>query len=722
MTTQPSRRAFLKTAGLSTSALVLGVGFSTETKAETVANLSLPGAPNAAFNLTQFVKITPDGKITLAALMPDMGQGTYQALPAILAEELNVPLSAVTIEFTKGEKAFGDQTAGGSGSVRGSYAKLRKTGAAAREMLVKAASDQWQVASDECYADGGKVFHKPSGKSLSYGELVEAASKLDVPKEPKLKDPADFTILGKPQPKPDVPLKVTGQPIFGMDVTVPGMVYAVVEHCPVLGGTVKSFDATAAKAMKGVLDVLRVDRRLGDRVTANAGVAVVATSYWTATQARKKLKIEWDTKGQEKTSSAGMETNYRQLAGQDGVPEKAWGDFTKAFAEAPTKLEAAYETPFLSHSPMEPQNATVWVQGDKAEAWASIQGPDLIVDDLHKHLGIAKENIKVNVCFSGGGFGRRLFPDVATEAAMLSKQLGKPVKVVWSREDDTTQGPFRPPTFSYFKAGLGADGKPVAFQHKVVSPSIMDYLYQHDRAKPAGEMMEAISDMAYEIPNVDNRYVFAENHLPLGWWRAVTSTTTAFAHECFVDEMAAKAGVDPLEFRLRQLTKPSPVKAILEALKEKSGWQTPLAAGKGRGVAVWEFFAGACGQVVEVSRDGAGKLRIDKVTAVIDLGTVVNPDTVRAQVEGAVCMALTAATKDAITFENGTAQQRNFDAYRMTKLAEMPPVDVHILTGDPKIKGVGEPGLPPFAPALANAIFSLTGKRIRKLPFELEKV
>ena len=250
----------------------------------------------------------------------------------------------------------------------------------------------------------------------------------------------------------------------------------------------------------------------------------------------------------------------------------------------------------------------------------------------------------------------------------------------------------------------------------------MDYLYQHDRAKPADEMMEAISGMAYEIPNGDNRYVFAENHLPLGWWRAVTSTTTAFAHECFVDEMAAKAGVDPLEFRLRQLTKPSPVKAILETLKEKSGWEIPLAAGKGRGVAVWEFFAGACGQVVEVSRDKAGKLTIDKVTAVIDLGTVVNPDTVRAQVEGAVCMALTAATKDGITFHNGTAEQTNFDRYRMTRLAEMPPVEVHILTGDAKMKGAGEPGLPPFAPALANAIFSLTGNRLRTLPFELEKV
>lgn len=713
-----SRRTFLKTTGLSASALVLGIGFSTKANAETVTKL-LPGA--APFNLTSFVQITSDGKITLTALMPDMGQGTYQALPAILAEELNVPLSAVTIEFTKGEATFGDQTSGGSGSVRGQYAKLRKTGAAAREMLVQAASSTLKVQPEECVAENGRVVHKASGKSFSYGELVEAASKLEVPKEPKLKDEKDFTMLGKPMPKPDVPWKVTGKPIFGMDVTVPGMVYASVQHGPVVGSTVKSFDAAAAKAVKGVRDVLRVDRRLGERVTPNAGVAVIADNYWAATQGRKKLKIEWDTKGYETASSESMTANYRDLSKAEGVKEKAWGEFDSAFAGAPVKLEAAYETPFLSHSPMEPQNATVWVQGDKVEAWASIQGPDLIVDDLHKHLGIPKENIKVNVCFSGGGFGRRLFPDVATEAAILSKQLGKPVKVIWSREDDTTQGPFRPPTFSYFKAGLSAEGKPLAFQHKVVSPSIMDYLYQHDKAKPAGEMMEAISDNCYEIPNVDNRYVFAENNIPLGWWRAVTSTTTAFAHECFIDEMAAKAGVDPLDFRLRQLTKPSPQKAILEALKEKA-WSQPLAAGRGRGVAVWEFFAGACGQVVEVSRDKAGKLTIEKVTAVIDLGTVINPDTVRAQVEGAVCMALTAATKDAITFKNGAAQQSNFDAYRMTRLAEMPPVEVHILTGDPKIKGVGEPGLPPFAPALANAIFNLTGKRMRTLPFELEKV
>ena len=345
---QTTRRTFLKTTGLSASALVLGVGLG-EANAETVVKL----APGASFSLNAFVQITSDGKITLKALMPDMGQGTYQALPAILAEELNVPLSAVTIEFTKGETSFGDQTAGGSSSVRSNYAKLRKTGAAAREMLVKAASDQWQVATEECYADGGKVFHKPSGKRLSYGELVEAAAKLEVPKEPKLKDEKDFTILGKPMPKPDVPWKVTGRPIFGMDVTVPGMLYASVQHGPVVGSTVKAFDATAAKAVKGVRDVLRVDRRLGDRLTPNAGVAVVADNYWAATQGRKKLNIDWDTKGYETTSSEKMAARYRALAQQEGVSEKAWGDFGKAFADAPTKLDAAYETPFLSHSPME---------------------------------------------------------------------------------------------------------------------------------------------------------------------------------------------------------------------------------------------------------------------------------------------------------------------------------------------------------------------------------
>lgn len=717
--TPTSRRNFLKVSSLSGAALILGL--SNTAQANALVNLS--NIPGASFEVTPFVIIDSTGKITLMALKPDMGQGTYQALPAILADELEVNLKAVSIEFTKGEARYGDQTSGGSASVRGSYDALRKAGAAARTMLTQAAAQAWGVSAAECYAQEGKIIHRPSGKSLSYGVLVEKASTLEVPKEPILKDPKDFKYIGQALLRLDVPWKVTGKPIFGIDVEVPGMLIASVEHCPVYGGKVKGFDDSATKAIKGVKAVLKVDRKLENYIVTDGSVAVIADNYWAALQGRKALKIDWDFGNGENVNSVAINANFRNLAKQTGIPDKPTGDFDKAFAEATTKLEAEYETCFLSHSPMEPQNALVWVQGDKVEAWVPSQGPDLVRDAIVQHLKIKPENITTHICFSGGGFGRRLFPDVAVEAAMLSKQLNAPIKVIWTREDDTTQGPFRPPTYSAFKAGLDDHGKAIAFQHKVVSPSIVDFLWQsHDKTKPAGEMMEAVCEMSYNIPNTKNAYIFAENTIPLGWWRAVTSTTTAFSQECFIDEMAAQAKQDPIAFRLSMLDeKQGKLRTILTTLREKSNWNKPLPKGWGRGVAVWEFFAGAAGHVVEVSRKPDGKLKIERVVAAIDLGTVINPDTVKAQVEGAITMALTAALKNEITFERGRAVQQNFDTYQMTRIHETPRMEVHLITDGTKPNGVGEPGLPPLAPALANAIFNATGKRIRKLPFALEE-
>ena len=717
-----ARRDFLKAVSLTGAAFALGLP-TAKALASPVLNLS---TQPESVELTPFILIEKSGRITLMNPRPEIGQGTYQSVPALMAEELEVSLDKVVIQQTGGETKFGglwSQAVGGSGSIRGGYTQMRMIGASAREMLLQAASQQWGVPVSECFAENATIIHKPTGKKLTYGELAETAAKLPVPKEPKLKDPAQFRMLGKSMPRADVPLKVTGQAKFGIDAKVAGMVFASIERSPVFGSKLVSFDSAPALKIKGVRQVVKVERVMGKN--RYEGVAVVADTYWAALQGRKALKVTWDHQGHDTFTTAGFENHLRELAKTDGVAGHTTGDFDKTFADSSNQLEALYETPIVSHSTMEPMNALAhYKPGDKVEIWVSSQGGDLVRDEMARVLKVPADNITVHILFNGGGFGRRLTQDFATEAALLSKTIGKPVKVVWTREDDTQLGPFRPMTFSAMRGALSADGKAVAFQHKVISPSIDATMNEkYDKTKPDGTMLEGTSEQKYEIPNLNTRYVHADVHIPLTYWRSVTSSTLAFSHESFIDEMAHKAGKDPMAFRLDMLTKDTDAKRVLTKLKEVSGWDKPLPEGKGRGVAQWEFFAGLAGQVVEVSKTKTGGITVDKVYCVIDLGTVVNPDTVKAQVEGAVAMALTAATKDGITFENGQAKQTNFDANRMLRINEMPTVDVYILTeGGPTIKGVGEPGLPPLAPALTNAVFAATGKRIRRLPFDAENV
>jgi len=713
------RRNFLKITGIGAAALVLGVsskaGSSLISSAESV---------DQSFTFSPYISIEKSGKITLMNPKPDMGQGTFQSVPALMAEELEVSLDSVTILQTGGQKEFGGQVSGGSFSVRGNYNKLRKLGASARELLLKAAANEWKVSVSDCYAENAEIIHKPSGKKLSYGSLAEAASKLEVPQNPKLKDPKDFKILGKNSPRPDVPLKVSGRAVFGIDAEIPGMVFASVEHNPVLGAKIIKVDNSETLKVKGVIKTVQIQRNIG-KFNYDC-VAVVADTYWAAHKGRQALNIEWDLAGFDKFNTEDYEKGLRELSKTEGEIVHKDGDFDGAYLQAPVKLEAFYETNMLSHSPMEPMNCLVrWNSDTELEVWTSSQGPDLVKNDLAKVLGLSPDQIKVHILFNGGGFGRRLFPDYASEAAKISKAVGKPIKLIWTREDDTQLGPFRPMTFSALKAGLSADGKPMAFQHKVISPSIGATLdAKRNKTGESENMTEGISSQKYELPNMKNEYVFSEIEVPLGYWRSVTSSTLAFAHECFIDEMAVKAGKDPLNYRLETLlTKDSDSKKVLTKLKEVSHWDKPLPSGWGRGVAQYEFFAGLAGFVVEVSSVNKGNIKIEKVYSVIDLGTVVNPDMVALQVEGAATMALTAATKNGITFKGGQTEQTNFHNNQMIRINEMPPVEVHILSeGGPVIKGVGEPGLPPFAPALANAIFAATGKRIRKMPFDLNKV
>ncbi len=718
--TQISRRNFIKTT--SGAGIAFWIGISTA-KGNTVMASTLTEAKK----ITPYILIDTSGGITIFNTKPEMGQGTWQSIPAIIAEELEVSLDQVTILHSTGQKELGTrQRAGGSSSIRGSYDELRKVGASAREMFITAASKKWGVDTDTCYAENGKVIHKPTQRAFTFGELAEEASKLEIPKTPKLKDPKDFKIIGKSVKRPDVPLKINGTAEFGIDVQLPNMVYATVQRCPVLGGNVKSFDASETLKVAGVEKVVEVERIVGQY--HYTGIAVIAKSYWAAVKGRKALKVEWNTNGYEKFNSEDYDNQLRTLAKEDGIVDKNVGAVDTLGLKSENTLEALYETPMVAHHALEPMNCVAQVSGDKLELWVSTQVTSSLTgegaNDLHKKIGFAPENITAHPKFVGGGFGRRLYIDFIVEAVNVAKHTPNPVKVIWSREDTTQFGPFRPMTFSQLKGGFSDDGKLVAFQHKVISPSMAESTSgKFDKSKAEGTMVEGISEQAYEIPNLRTSFVKADYHVPVAAWRSVTSSTLAFAHECFIDELAFKAKKDPFDFRMELLDKSSDTKRVFQKLREVSHWDKPLPTGKARGVAQWQFFAGLCAQVVEVYVKPDKSIKVDKVFAVIDLGTVVNPDTVKAQVEGAIIMALGAATKPGITLEEGKVQQSNFHDTPVTRMNETPiSIEVYILADGGKMKGVGEPGLPPFAPALANAIFAATEKRIRKMPFDLENI
>lgn len=714
---QISRRHFIKSAATVSAALWLGL----TAKGEAVKTSEIAEAKN----FSPFILIESNGNITLFNIKPEMGQGTFQSIPALIAEELEVSLDQVIIKNTGGEKEFGNgQRAGGSTSVRGSYNDMRKIGAAAKAVLITAASVKWQVSEADCYAENGKIFHKPTQKSANYGELIEEASKIELPKEPKLKDPKDFKIIGKQAHRPDVPMKTNGSAIFGIDVQVPGMVYATVERCPVIGGTLKTFDAGEAVKMPGVIKVDKVERIVG--IYSFIGVAVIANSYWNASQARKKLKIEWDTKGYETYNSADYDQFLWKHKDDEGLIDKNIGAVDAVKTSAQNTLEADYETPVIAHHTLEPMVCVAQVTGDKVEIWSSTQVPNLMTasdsNSIPALTGFNPENVKYHNMFIGGGFGRRLYYDYIVEAVNVAKLIDKPVKVLWSREDATKNGPWRMMTFSKMSGTLDDDGKLIAFQHKVIGPNFHQSLFKtFNTNRLDGSMVEGIGTQDYQIPNLKTSYVNTESHIPGAAFRSVVSSTICFPHESFVDEMAHKAGKDPMLFRLEMTDEQSDTRKLLQKLKELSNWDQPLPKHKGRGVAQWKFFGCQLGYVVEVTHDPVTKLiKIDKVTALIDLGIVVNPDNVKNQVEGAVIMALSAATKPGITFKNGIVEQNNFYDSPVPRMNEAPPVEVHILADGGRIKGVGEPGIPPFAPALANAIFAATGKRYRKMPFDLK--
>lgn len=712
-----NRRKFLSLTGLSGTALLLGFPLSANAAKAKVFNGG--EAEITDIELNAWIHIDTSGKVTIFSHRAEMGQGVFQAIPQIVAEELEVNLDDVNIVFAQGDnKKYGSQITGGSSTVRGSYKNLLKLGATAREMLIEAAGMKWGVLKTDCFAKAGEVIHRPTGKKLHYGELVVEASKLPAPENIRLKSRADYQLIGQPLRRQDTPLKTNGTAIFGLDKKLPGMLYAAVERNPRLRGVVKSFDDTAALQIPGVKKVLKV--RMGVFSTYREGIAVVADSTWAAMQGKKALKIEWDDSGFEHMNTAEIYKRQREvLKTQEGLSFKKQGDPDSVLQQAEKKIDVVYQTPYQSHSCMEPLNCVAFYQGDKLEIWGPIQAPDWVQDFLSKEMGLIRENVIVNMTFLGGGFGRKAFTDYPHEASVISKEMGTPVQVVWSREDDATQGPFRP-GISYRCEGVIANGDIQAFKIRMAGQN-NSHWRGGSKEEPNRSTSEGFLKPYYEsIKNLSIADIPFETPIPTMWWRSVYASTNGFAYESFLDELAIEAGKDPLDFR-RQYLEEERLHRLIDKMEAVSGWKSRK-KNEGYGVAITECFASTVGQIVKLSRHADGKVKIDQVWAVIDCGWYVNPDTIKAQIEGSIVMALGAATIHEITFKDGMAEQRNFYDYKMPRINDIPPIEVFIMENDADAGGVGEPGLPPFAPALTNAVYDLTGQRIRTLPFRLEEL
>jgi isoquinoline 1-oxidoreductase subunit beta len=715
-----SRRKFIQMTGMTGAALT--IGFATPLWAKDAGELlTAKTAEEQSIELTSWISIDKTGRVTLLNHRAEMGQGSFQSVPQIIAEELEVNLSQVNILFAPGHQTkYGNQVTGGSSTVRESYKRLLQTGAAAREMLTEAAAKKWNVNKSECYAEEGNVIHRPSGKKLGYGELVEEAAKLTPPKHVRLKHRSDYKIIGKPLARQDNPDKINGKAIFGLDKKLPGMLYAVVERSPRFHGKVKSFDDGATKKIAGVKHVVKVlmpvfaDKR--------EGVAVVADSLWAALQGRKALKVEWDDSGFEHLGTEQLYARMKEDLKKPGLSQRTGGNVDMAFEKAAKKLTAIYETPYEAHSCMEPLCCIAHCQEDKCEVWGPIQGPDWIQKDLSDVLGMPVEKITVNMTFLGGGFGRKAFTDYTTEAVLISKEVKAPVQVMWTREDDMKQGPFRPGAVYECKGGLDKDGRIMSFQGKMAAQNMNhQWMPNPDKMAYNDSTTEGFAKHYFQsILHYSFSDIPTESTIPVMWWRSVYSSTNGFAYESFIDEMAVAAGKDPLQFRKDHLNSDR-YTAVLTMLEEKTGWKTK-GKNDGWGIAITECFESIVGEAVKVSKNKEGKINIDKVIAVMDCGWYVNPDIIKAQVDGSIIMALGAAVTHEIHFLDGKAVETNFHQYKMPRIADIREIEVHIIENDEKPGGVGEPGLPPFAPALCNAIFDLTGKRIRKLPFNLAEL
>jgi isoquinoline 1-oxidoreductase beta subunit len=700
----PSRRTFLKSGAAVGGGLVIGV--------------SLPGMFNNAFAaadssaMNAWVRIGSDNSVTILCARSEMGQGVVMALPTLVAEELEVDLNKVKVEFAPPGEVYingmlGGQITGGSTSVRDGWDKLRIAGAQARMMLVAAAAQDWGVDASACTAKNG-VVAGPKGKKATYGQLADAASKLTPPKDVTLKDPSKFRYVGKPLKRLDTADKITGKTEFGIDVKLPGMLYAALAQCPVIGGKVVSFDAAKAKGMPGVKHVVQI----------TDGVAVVADSWWQAKQARDSIDIKWDEGANKSLSSASVSAGLAAAMSQPGAQIKQQGNADDAMKTAAKTVEATYELPFLSHSPLEPMNFTADVRKDSALLVGPLQFQQLALGMAAAITGLKPEQITVKTTFLGGGFGRRIDCDYMAQAVEISKLTGVPVKLVWTREDDMTHDFYRPASVTQMSGGLDASGKPVALKLKLSSPSVTARMFPplvKDGVDPL--MTEAIL-VPYDIPNQSVSTVIHDTGLRVGYLRSVSHALNVFANESFIDEMAAAAGKDPYEYRLALLDKQPRFKNVLQLAAQKAGWGKPLPSGRARGIGLMEGYDTYMAQVAEVSVVG-GEVKVHRVVVAVDLGMMVNPNIVEQQIESNIVFGLTALLYGDITLKDGRVQQTNFHEYKMLRMPETPKIEMHIVKSTEKPGGIGEPGMALLGPTVANAVYALTGKRLRKMPFRL---
>jgi isoquinoline 1-oxidoreductase beta subunit len=707
---QVTRRSFV--ASVASLGGGLALGFHLPTPSGSVHAAEGPAEINA------WVVIQPDDTVVIRVARSEMGQGITTSLPMLVAEELECDWSKVRAEFPAADenlrrkRAWGDMSTGGSRSVRGSQDFLRKAGAAAREMLVAAAAQRWNAAAAECVAAKGLVTHRPSGRTLRFGEVAAAAAKLPPPSEPKLKDPKDWTLVGTPQKRLDTLDKVTGKPIFGIDVRVPNMLYAAIVQCPVFGGTPKSFEEGKIGNLKGV-------RRI---VPLPNAVAVVADSWWQAKQAVEALPVTWDEGQNGKVASADIAALLRDgLAAPETAAVRTDGDFDAALSRAAKRVEAEYAAPYLAHATMEPMNCTAHVTADKVEVWAPTQSGEGALAAAAAAAEVLPEKVVMHKTMLGGGFGRRgAVQDYVHQAVLIAKAVGQPVKLLWTREEDIRHDFYRPAAMVRFTAGLDGSGKPIAWRVRLVSPSIFASLLPQ-RLENGVDKFAAngfTDEMAYDVPNYRVEYAMRTTHVPVGFWRSVNHSQNGFFRECFIDEMAHAAGQDPYQYRRKLLSKDPVRLAVLDAAAQKAVWDKPAPPGLSRGIALVEAYGSLVAQVVEASVDDKGQARAHRVVAAVDTGHVVNPAILASQVESGIVYGLTAALYGAITIENGRVRQGNFDDYEMLRLADMPAVETVLVPSGGFWGGGGEVAVPPVAPALCNAIFVATGKRVRTLPLK----
>jgi isoquinoline 1-oxidoreductase beta subunit len=692
------RRSFLKTSAATAGGLVLGFYLPEGRSLQ---------AQGADAKLNAFVRVGTDDTITLYIHKAEMGQGTVTSLSMLLAEELECDWKKIRTEFPGVDPVAYGQMQGvfGSMSIRTSWEPLRKAGATAAEMLVQAAAEKWNVSKSQCRAENNSVVNLNTKERLSYGSLAAAASKLPVPQYGvALKDPSQFKLVGKSQKRMDTPAKVSGKTTFGIDVKVPGMLYASLQRSPVFGGKVKSFDATKAKAVPGVKQVVQISN----------GVAVLADNTWSAMEGRKALVVNWDEGPMGTTTSATIRKAFADLAEKPGAVARKEGDVVAALANSPRKIEAVYEVPYLSHAPMEPLNAVAHVRPDGADVWSGMQIQSVARQTAADRAGLAPEKVQIHTVYLGGGFGRRGGADFVGEAVEISRVAGVPVKLQWTRDDDLQHDTYRPASYTKFASALDENGMPTVWNARVVCPSFAGLRNGVDRTG-----VEGLAEIRYAIPNVLVEYHPPDVGIPTSYWRSVGYSHNTFFTESFLDELAAASKQDPVQFRRKLLAKVPRMLGVLELAAEKAGWGKPLAAGRYRGVAVVDNLGSFNAQVAEISIE-KGKVRVHRVVCAVDCGYVVNPAIVVQQIESGIVYGLSAALRGEITIDRGRVQQTNFNNYEPLRIDEMPVIETYIVPSTNPPGGIGEASTPAIAPAVTNAIFSATGKRIRKLPIKPE--